>query len=149
MTPPLLGMCLLYQALAWYVKLGGAGSAAGKQAQRHEISGLLRTADPVSRLIGRGMASNIFIRPDFISCELAGACRQHHFRWLSARDMKEPSSGEHAAAEVAKADRQEQGPECEHHGIDDVEVHVRCRGERGPHALVDVDQRVDQHERLE
>jgi glycerophosphoryl diester phosphodiesterase len=36
-----------------------------------QISGLLRTADPVTRLIGRSMAANYLTHPDFISYELA------------------------------------------------------------------------------
>jgi glycerophosphoryl diester phosphodiesterase len=37
-----------------------------------QISGLLRTARPLRRLIGRSMAANFITRPDFISYELAG-----------------------------------------------------------------------------
>jgi glycerophosphoryl diester phosphodiesterase len=37
-----------------------------------QISGLLRTARPLRRLVGRSLASNFFTRPDFISYELAG-----------------------------------------------------------------------------
>jgi glycerophosphoryl diester phosphodiesterase len=36
-----------------------------------QISGLLRTAGPLRRLVGRSLASNFFTRPDFISYELA------------------------------------------------------------------------------
>jgi glycerophosphoryl diester phosphodiesterase len=37
-----------------------------------QISGLLRTARPLRRLVGRSLASNFFTRPDFISYELVG-----------------------------------------------------------------------------
>lgn len=37
-----------------------------------QISGLLRTAGPVSRLAGRSLVSNFLTHPDFISYELAG-----------------------------------------------------------------------------
>jgi glycerophosphoryl diester phosphodiesterase len=37
-----------------------------------QISGLLRNASPLNRLIGRSLASNFLTRPDFICYELAG-----------------------------------------------------------------------------
>lgn len=37
-----------------------------------QISGLLRTAGPVRRLIGRSLIGNFLTRPDFLSYELAG-----------------------------------------------------------------------------
>ena len=37
-----------------------------------QISGLLRTATPLRRLVGRSLATNLLTRPDFISYELAG-----------------------------------------------------------------------------
>jgi glycerophosphoryl diester phosphodiesterase len=37
-----------------------------------QISGLLKTASPWKRVIGRSLVSNVFTRPDFISYELAG-----------------------------------------------------------------------------
>jgi hypothetical protein len=37
-----------------------------------QISGLLRRADPVSRVIGRSLLTNLLTRPDFIAYELDG-----------------------------------------------------------------------------
>ncbi|MFC8845550.1 MULTISPECIES: glycerophosphodiester phosphodiesterase family protein [unclassified Micromonospora] len=36
------------------------------------ICGLLRTADPVSRMLGRSMVSNFVVRPDFLAYEVDG-----------------------------------------------------------------------------
>jgi aminopeptidase N len=56
---------------------------------------------------------------------------------------------QHLAPEVAQPDGQEQRPEAGDHRVHDVQVHVRRVGERRPHALVHVEQRVDQHQRLQ
>ena len=40
-------------------------------------------------------------------------------------------------------------PNADHDRVDDVQVHVRGVGERGAHPLVHVDERVDQHDRLQ
>src|SRR6202042_1048542 len=60
-----------------------------------------------------------------------------------------PSLREHAAAEVAQADTQEQSPERYDNGVNDVQMHMWCVGEDGAHSLVDVDQRVDQDDGLQ
>jgi glycerophosphoryl diester phosphodiesterase len=46
--------------------------AARPQLPVGQISGLLRNAPPVSRIIGRSMIGNFLTQPDFISYELAG-----------------------------------------------------------------------------
>jgi glycerophosphoryl diester phosphodiesterase len=52
--------------LVYFVRRANAGYPLG------QISGLLRTAGPVKRLIGRSLIGNFLTRPDFISYELAG-----------------------------------------------------------------------------
>jgi glycerophosphoryl diester phosphodiesterase len=52
--------------LVYLLRTGKAGYPVG------QISGLLRTAGPLRRLIGRSMIGNFLTRPDFISYELAG-----------------------------------------------------------------------------
>ncbi|MBP2478701.1 glycerophosphoryl diester phosphodiesterase [Crossiella equi] len=44
----------------------------GARCPLGQISGLLRSADPVSRIIGRSMITNFLTRPDFVSYELDG-----------------------------------------------------------------------------
>lgn len=46
-----------------------------------QISGLLRTADPLRRIAGRSLVGNFFTRPDFISYELAGLPSRIVERW--------------------------------------------------------------------
>ena len=58
-------------------------------------------------------------------------------------------SGSHLATEVAQPEGQEDDAEGHDGGIDDVEVHVRGIGEGGAHPVVDVDERVDQHDDLQ
>ena len=65
-------------------------------------------------------------------------------------DGEEADQAEDAAPEVAQADPR--GTAVQNpmeHGVDDVEVHVLRVRERGAHALVHVDERVDEHDGLE
>ena len=52
--------------LVYFLRRSGADYPLG------QISGLLRTAKPVQRLIGRSLIGNFLTRPDFLSYELAG-----------------------------------------------------------------------------
>jgi len=52
--------------LVYFLRTSKAGYPVG------QISGLLRTAGPVKRLIGRSLIGNFLTRPDFMSYELAG-----------------------------------------------------------------------------
>lgn len=52
--------------LVYFLRRSGADYPLG------QISGLLRTAKPVQRLIGRSLIGNFITRPDFMSYELAG-----------------------------------------------------------------------------
>jgi len=52
--------------LVYFLRKANAGYPLG------QISGLLRTAGPVQRLIGRSLIGNFLTRPDFLSYELAG-----------------------------------------------------------------------------
>jgi glycerophosphoryl diester phosphodiesterase len=52
--------------LVYFLRRAKAGYPRG------QISGLLRTAGPVKRLIGRSLIGNVLTRPDFMSYELAG-----------------------------------------------------------------------------
>lgn len=57
--------CVLDPVVVYALRITKSGFPIG------QISGLLRTAGPLRRLVGRSLASNFFTRPDFISYELA------------------------------------------------------------------------------
>jgi glycerophosphoryl diester phosphodiesterase len=52
--------------VVWALRRSRPGAPVG------QISGLLRRADPVSRIVGRSLLTNRVTRPDFVSYELAG-----------------------------------------------------------------------------
>ena len=63
--------------------LVGKTRAARPKFPVGQISGLLRTANPLDRFVGRSMVSNFITHPDFISYELAGLPSRIVAMWRS------------------------------------------------------------------
>jgi glycerophosphoryl diester phosphodiesterase len=69
-----------------------------------QISGLLRSADPVSRVIGRSLFTNLLTRPDFVAYELDGL-PSRAVSWWRRRGLPVLAWPVESAADEARARR--------------------------------------------
>ena len=102
----------------------------------------------------RSVSRSAWSSPKHVSV-VSRSCGRHReradaadvLRVLSPRPEPRPSPRLRPAPCVGSCAARGPGTRREgHHRVDDVQVHMRGIGERGAHALVHVDQRVDQHD---